>query len=89
MKNPCGKTRSKDNPYETWSNDSGWTWKVLKKYKSPEAEAQDRYARWFCFVTSPMCEYGEMGDVYVSEITAQAELVQMDVAMIAELVNRS
>ena len=84
MKNLCGKTRSKDKPYETWSNDSGWTWKVLKKYKSDEAEANDRYARWFCFVTSPMCEYGEMGDVYVQEIKAQARLVSMDKTLATE-----
>ena len=74
MKNPCGKMRTKDNPYEVWTG-GGWTWKVLKKYKSPEGEAKDPYARWFCFVTSPMCEYGEMGDVYVREIKAQATKV--------------
>ena len=71
MKNLCGKIRPKDNPYEVWQG-NGWTWKVLKKYKSDEGEANDPYARWFCFVTSPFCEYGEMGDVYVREIKAQA-----------------
>jgi predicted secreted hydrolase len=71
MKNECGKTRAKNNPYEVWVAD-GWTWNVLKKYKSPDGEAKDAYARWFCFVTSPMCPYGEMGDVYVSEIKGRA-----------------
>lgn len=71
MKNLCGKTRTKDNPYEVWSN-GDWTWKVLKKYKSPEGEAGDPYARWFCFVTSPFCPHGEMGDVYVLDITRSA-----------------
>lgn len=70
-KNLCGKTRDVNNPYEVWSNGS-WTWKVLKKYKSPESEAKDRFARWFCFVTSPMCPNGEMGDVYISEIKSVA-----------------
>ena len=74
MKNQCGKTRPKDNPYETWVNDSGWTWRVCKKYKSDDAEAKDPYARWFCFVTSPMCTYGEFGDVYVAEIKQNAWL---------------
>lgn len=73
MKNLCGKMRDKANPYEVWQTpDGSWTWKVLKKYKSDEGEANDPYARWFCFVTSPFCTWGEMGDVYVSEIKSQA-----------------
>jgi len=73
MKNPCGKMRGKDKPYEVWqSPDGSWTWKVLKKYKTEAGEADDPYARWFCFVTSPFCEYGELGDVYVREIKATA-----------------
>lgn len=71
MKNECGKMRTKDNPYETWTNGS-WTWKVLKKWQAPDKEATNPYARWFCFVTSPMCPHGEMGDVYVAEIKSQA-----------------
>jgi len=64
MKNQCGKTRKIDNPYEIWvSPNFNWKWFVLKKYKSPESEAGDRYARWFCAVTSPMVgndpEYGD------------------------------
>jgi hypothetical protein len=81
MKNLCGKTRTKDQPYETWEGNigmAGWTWKVLKKYKSDEAEAKDPYARWFCFVSSPYCPEGELGDVYVSEIKSQARLTQVD-----------
>lgn len=73
MKNECGKMRKPDQPYEVWQTpDGAWTWKVLKKYQSPDKEAGNPYARWFCFVTSPFCEYGEMGDVYVQEITGQA-----------------
>ena len=71
MKNPCIKTRSKNDPYEVWSNGS-WTWAVLKKWQIDDTKP---YARWFCFVTSPFCESGELGDVYVAEIKAQASKV--------------
>lgn len=70
MKNLCGKTRPVDKPYEIWSNGT-WTWKVLKKYQSPDNEAKNQYARWFCAVTSPFAT-DEMGDVYVREITLNA-----------------
>ena len=68
MKNLCAKTRKPNDPYEVWQNNQGWTWKVLKKYQTPEMEAKNPYARWFCFVTSPMCPDGEMGDTYIHEI---------------------
>ena len=66
-KNECGKTRPKTNPYEVWRNGS-WTWNVLKKYQSPEKEASNPYARWFCSVVTPMCPNGELGDAYVADI---------------------
>ena len=73
MKNECAKTRPKDNPYEVWqSPDGSWTWAVLKKYQTPDKEASNPYARYFCFVTSPFCPFGELGDVYVNEIKSQA-----------------
>lgn len=68
-KNLCGKTRPKENPYETWKNGQGWTWLVLKKYQGDDSK---QYASWFCFVTSPFCEYGELGDCYVSDIVRSA-----------------
>jgi hypothetical protein len=75
-KNLCGKTRTKDNPYEVWkSPDGSWTWAVLKKYQTPDKEASNPYARWFCNVVSPFTPHGEMGDVYVSEIKSQASKV--------------
>lgn len=67
-KNLCGKTRDKSNPYEVWEG-NGWRWAVLKKWQANDAKP---YARWFCFVTSPYCPDGEMGDVYVSEIKSAA-----------------
>ena len=76
MKNQCGKTRKVDNPYEIWkSADGSWEWHVLKKYQSPENEAKNPYARWFCAVKSPMT-YGsfDYGDVYVKDIKEYATL---------------
>jgi hypothetical protein len=78
-KNECGKARKVDNPYEVWKSGS-WYWLVLKKYQSPEKEAANPYARWFCAVYTPMT-YGtyneatnkpegscDMGDTYVRDI---------------------
>lgn len=72
-RNACGKRRDKGNPYEVWTA-GDWKWRVLKKYQSPAREAANPYARWHCYVTSPMCESGEFGDVYVSEIKSVATL---------------
>jgi hypothetical protein len=73
-KNLCAKTRPVNNPYEVWATpDGSWRWSVLKKYKSPEAEAKDPYSRWFCSVTSPICT--EMGDVYVRDIVGSASKI--------------
>lgn len=70
-KNLCNKIREVNNPYEVWvgfGNFAGWEWRVLKKYQSPEKEAQNPFARWFCAVKSPFT-YGswEMGDSYCND----------------------
>lgn len=71
-KNPCAKTRKVDDPYEIWVY-GDWEWRVLKKYKNPESEAEDQYARWFCAVKSPFTHgFWEYGDTYVSDITSTA-----------------
>ena len=71
--NPCGKMRKPGNPYEVWrSHDGQWEWHVLKKYQSPEREAKNLHARWFCLVKSPFCPDGDMGDVYVKDIKQYA-----------------
>ena len=73
MKNLCGKIVKRENAYEVWKNASiGWTWYCLKKYQSPEKEAENQYARWFCDVVTPICPNGEMGDVYVNEIKSNS-----------------
>ena len=68
-KNLCGKTRPLDNPYEVWRNNSGWEWRILKRYQSPENEAKNPYARVMCAVQSPFT-YGsfEYGDTYIRDI---------------------
>jgi hypothetical protein len=76
MKNECGKTRKVDNPYEIWQT-ATWEWRVLKKYQTPEKEATNEYARWFCAVKSPMTFGGyDYGDVYVSDIKGVAVRVK-------------
>ena len=73
MKNTCAKTRPRANPYEVWrSFDGTWTWRVLKKWQADDAKP---YARWFCDVVTPIVPEGEMGDVYVAEIKANARRV--------------
>tara|TARA_Y100001963_G_scaffold94493_1_gene130124 strand:- start:724 stop:981 length:258 start_codon:yes stop_codon:yes gene_type:complete len=72
MKNPCGKIREVDNPYEVWAvgNASNiWEWRVLKKYQAPDKEADNPNARWFCAVKSPFT-FGrwEYGDTYINDI---------------------
>tara|TARA_R110000824_G_scaffold149938_3_gene320368 strand:+ start:1625 stop:1915 length:291 start_codon:yes stop_codon:yes gene_type:complete len=77
-KNPCGKTVSVNEPYEVYRDESsGFEWRVLKKYQTPAKEAENRFARWFCAVKSPMT-YGswEMGDVYARDVKTYGERVK-------------
>ena len=75
-KNMCGKTRKIEEPYEVWTGPNGFEWRVLKKYQTPENEASNPYARWFCAVKSNFTyDSWEMGDVYVSEIKDYGEKV--------------
>ncbi len=71
MKNPCGKSRPIEDPYEVWQNGNGWTWHVLKKYQLEKNEGP--HSRWFCAVKSPFT-YGsyELGDVYKEEVVSNA-----------------
>ena len=73
--NPWAKARSKENPYAIYRV-SGWEWRVLKAYQSPAKELNNPYARWNCFVTSPMLPAGEYEDVYVHEILEQGAVAQ-------------
>lgn len=64
MKNIFGKSRKAGNAYAVVEG-GGWTWEILKLYKSLESSKKDPYARAFCFVHGVEDEYG---DVYLSEI---------------------
>ena len=67
--NPCAKKVTPETAYEVWqSYDGSWTYFVLKKYQSPENEANNPYARWYCMVQSPATPKGEYGDTYVSTV---------------------
>lgn len=85
-KNAMGKTRKVENPYEIWVAAYGWEWRVLKKYQTPESEAKNPYARWFCAVKSPFT-YGtwEYGDTYVSDVTKYAVRVFVDESVAANV----
>ena len=73
-KNTMAKRRPTNDPYEIWVH-KGWTWYVLKKYQSPEGEAKNPFARWYCLVKSPYTPEGELGDVYVQDIKSCATQV--------------
>lgn len=76
-KNLCSKTVKRENAYEVWQTlDGSWTWYCLKKYQTPENEAQNQYARWFCDVVTPIVPEGELGDVYVHEIKLNARRIR-------------
>lgn len=69
-KNPCARRVTPENAYEVWqSYDGRWTYFVLKKYKSPEAEAKDPYVKWYVLTKSPYVPNGEYSDAYVSTVT--------------------
>ncbi len=76
-KNLCGKIVTPENAYEVWqSNDGRYTTFVLKKYKNPEAEEKDPYARWYvCTKSSVTSQRGEYGDTYATEAKRNAHRI--------------
>ena len=72
-------TRDIENPIEVWKGPENFEWRILRKYESPENEAKNPTATWFCAVKSNIT-YGdfEYGDVYVSEIKAYGTKEQDD-----------
>jgi len=68
LKNLLNKSRPIDDPYATFKRE-GWTWNVLRAYKSSLSETKDPYARWFVGVMSPFTHGSyELGDSYIKEI---------------------
>ncbi len=78
--NPWGKMRPKENPYAIYRA-NGWEWRVLKAYQNPAKELNNQFARWHCFVTTPMCPAGEYGDTYVHEVLAHGVKVEVGAAV--------
>ena len=75
-KNPCSKRVTPETAYEVWQTyDGQFTYWVLKKYQTPEKEAKNPYARWYCKVQSPITPKGEFGDAYISSITNGAHKI--------------
>lgn len=69
--NPYAKSRKSENPYAVYGDPRlpGWEWRVLKLWQGPNATRNDKYARAFCLVTSPMTgPGGDMGDTYCREV---------------------
>ena len=74
--NPCSKKVTPENAYEVWQSYNGtFTYFVLKKYQSPEKEAANPYARWYCMVQSPITPKGEYGDAYVSTVKRGTHMI--------------
>jgi hypothetical protein len=75
MSNPCAKKVTPEQAYEVWQHPDGFTYYVLKKYQTPEMEAKNLYARWYCLVTSPVVPNGEYGDCYAADIKARGRKI--------------
>jgi alpha-tubulin suppressor-like RCC1 family protein len=78
-KNPMGKMRPVNRPYEIWEaegRDGKWEWRVLKAWQTDPYKPN---ARWFCAVKSPMT-FGsfDMGDVYAADVIKYAHRVYRD-----------
>ena len=74
--NSCAKMVKPEQAYEVWQSfDGSWTYFVLKKYQSPEREAQNPYARWYCLTKSPITPNGEYGDAYVATVKNGTHLI--------------
>ena len=90
MRNVMAKSRKPGNGYVRVSSD-GWTWEILKLYKTVTSSRTDEYSRAFCFVFSPFCPDGEMGDVYLTDIASSVgeevlwgQLERAEGALVAE-----
>ena len=81
-KNPCGKTRKIDKPYEIWKGTNPMfgniEYRVLKKYQSPSNENTNPYARWFVAAKSEATHGGwDYGDTYIKDITLYCQRVDV------------
>ncbi len=78
-RNPCAKIVTPENAYEVWQSFDGWfTTYVLKKYKNPEAEEKDSYARWYVCTTTPNNKSGEYGDTYATTVKSSSNKLSVN-----------
>ena len=73
MANPLGKKRDTENPYAIFKLDNSAIGpielRVLKTYKLPKNEADDRYARWYTAAKSDATGGAwEYGDTYRTDV---------------------
>ena len=73
MANPLGKSRDTENPYAIFKLDNSAIGpielRVLKTYKLPKNEADDRYAKWYTAAKSD-ATHGSwgFGDTYRTDV---------------------
>jgi len=81
VKNPCNKIVTPETAYEVWqSHDGQYTTFVLKKYKNPEAEEKDPFARWYVCTKSAQTPHGEYGDTYAAEVKRTSHRIENPLA---------
>lgn len=75
MANKLAKSRPLDKPYAIYEG-HGFTWHILKTYKTAASESKDKYARWFTAAKSAMSyDEFEYGDAYALDIKMNGRLV--------------
>lgn len=85
VKNLMAKMKRMPESYAVVES-GGWSWHILKLYKSVESSRKDPYARAFCLVKSPIVPDGEYGDVYLKEIPfAYAALLDAEKKLAAKV----
>ena len=84
MANKLAKSRPLDKPYAIYEG-HGFTWHILKTYKTAASEKKDPYARWFTAAKSAMSyDEFEYGDAYALDIKMNGRLVWASEAWIEQ-----
>ena len=68
------KTATQETPHATYTNSSGWIWKILK-VNAPKKHPMKGYATWMVAAQSEATFGGwDMGDTYASEVLMYGQL---------------
>jgi hypothetical protein len=65
---PFGRRRTTEFPYAVYVTPCGDEWRVLKTYRHPHSERDDKYATWLVAVRNAGCYVYETRDIYVRHI---------------------